>query len=107
MREGGCVGIRLSREYEPRQDGMEWDGMGEVVMGPIIQVQEMVIYLLLLLRPFYQSTRLIHLGERTSETTYERVPLKTSHVRTCVRACVCVAWRGGARINSSLRFTSD
>lgn len=75
---------------------MEWDGMGEVVMGPIIQVQEMVIYLLLLLRPFYQSTRLIHLGERTSETTYERVPLKTSHVRTCVRACVRVrrvAWR--------------
>lgn len=90
------------------RDGMGWNGMewGEV-MGPIIQVQEMVIYLLLLLPPFYQSTRLIHLGGRTSETTYERVPLKTSHVRTCVRACVCVAWRGGARINSSLRFTSD
>lgn len=35
---------------------MEWDGMGEVVMGPIIQVQEMVIYLLLL--QYSRSTNL-------------------------------------------------
>lgn len=87
---------------------MEWDGMGEVVMGPIIQVQEMVIYLLLLLPPFYQSTRLIHLGERTSETTYERVPLKTSHVRTCVRACVrACASRGVAAHVSIVHFGSQ
>lgn len=74
---------------------MEWDGMGEVVMEPIIQVQEMVIYLLLLLRPFYQSTRLIHLGERTSETTYERVTTKDkpcAYMRACVRVRR-VAWR--------------
>lgn len=102
-----CRDTTLKRiRAETGWDGMGWNGGGgdgthyTSIRNGNLPTTATVL-------PFYQSTRLIHLGERTSETTYERVPLKTSHVRTCVRACVCVAWRGGARINSSLRFTSD